>query len=654
MKIRLTIFLFSLCSLTTCPVRADTADPPFHRGVNLSGWFQFISSASEIQFTRFDREDFKNIRSLGCDHIRLPLELYSVAGPAPEHVVDPLFFKFLDEVIGWAEDLGLHLILDNHSFDPSEATSQAILDHLVPVWLQIAARYAGRSSLIYYELLNEPHGIPDSRWNAVQQEVIQAIRSVDSTHTLVVGPAGWNSYDHLKFMPVYSDTNLIYTFHFYDPYIFTHQGATWMEPSAENLAGVPYPYDADRMPGLPAEYVGTWLGSEYQAYEQKGTDAYVASLLDIAIHFGREREVPLWCGEFGVYIPNSHTDDRARWHETVRSYLEAHNIAWSLWEYAEGFGIFEPGSYGLFESDVNLPIIEALGLNSPPQTGYQLRPDSTSFAIYDDYVARHILLNPWLGSASANFYHTDSPASGDYCITWADANQYDNLSFRFSPVKDFTCLLNESFWLEMQIRGSMEAARIDLRFVDTDTDDPDDHPWRMRYTIDNRILDWDGTWQTITIPLTDFREHGAWEDTWFDSKGEFDWARIEFFEIVAEHHDLQGIELAFDEIRVTDESGSTGIEAEKSSRPNSIVLHPVFPNPFNRCSVICYWLSTGDRIQLKMFDIRGREVCSLVDGNAGAGRHRIYFDAADLPSGVYLIRLQADQQIKVQRVLLLK
>jgi acetate kinase len=50
-------------------------------------------------------------------------------------------------------------------------------------------------------------------------------------HTLIVGPSSWNSYSDLNLLPVYTDSNLIYTFHFYDPFVFTHQGATWPSPS---------------------------------------------------------------------------------------------------------------------------------------------------------------------------------------------------------------------------------------------------------------------------------------------------------------------------------------------------------------------------------------------------------------------------------------
>jgi hypothetical protein len=91
-------------------------EAPFHRGVNLTGWFQ-AGSARQIQFTRFAEQDFLDIKSLGCDVIRLPINLHFMTDGAPDYTVDPLFFHFLDQVVDWCEELELHLILGNHTFD---------------------------------------------------------------------------------------------------------------------------------------------------------------------------------------------------------------------------------------------------------------------------------------------------------------------------------------------------------------------------------------------------------------------------------------------------------------------------------------------------------------------------------------------------------
>ena len=208
---------------------------PFHRGVNLTSWLQ-VGSARQIQFTMFTKQDIVNIKSLGCDVIRLPINLHFMTGGAPDYTVDPLFFYFLDQIVDWCEELEIHLILDNHTFDVTANTDPNVDKVLVPVWSQMAEHYQGRSTYLCYEILNEPHGIADARWGQIQQQVIIAIRAVDRVHTIVVTGAGWGSYNNLKFLPIYRDNNLIYSFHFYDPFMFTHQGASWTE-SVHGAAG---------------------------------------------------------------------------------------------------------------------------------------------------------------------------------------------------------------------------------------------------------------------------------------------------------------------------------------------------------------------------------------------------------------------------------
>jgi len=146
MTIKQKIYLFILIGLTA-RIPAKAAPLPFQRGINLSGWFQYVSSASEIQFKRYTRQDLENIQSLGFDHIRLPVECFKMTGQAPDYQIDPLFFHFLDQVIDWTEALNLHLILDNHSFHPSIADSQTMLDQLVAVWAQLADHCSVRLTL---------------------------------------------------------------------------------------------------------------------------------------------------------------------------------------------------------------------------------------------------------------------------------------------------------------------------------------------------------------------------------------------------------------------------------------------------------------------------------------------------------------------------
>src|SRR6187401_582034 len=95
--------LFSLCLIgfvsLSSPIGVH-AQVPFSKGANLTNWFQ-ASSARQIQFTKFTKKDFQRIKSLGCDVIRLPINLHSMTSGAPGYTPDPLFLEFLDEAVTW-------------------------------------------------------------------------------------------------------------------------------------------------------------------------------------------------------------------------------------------------------------------------------------------------------------------------------------------------------------------------------------------------------------------------------------------------------------------------------------------------------------------------------------------------------------------------
>jgi endoglucanase len=666
MKKLLIIFLFAFYTLT--------AQTRFTRGVNLTGWFQ-VSSAQQIQFRKYTRQDFENIKSLGCDVVRLPVNLHYMTSGSPDYTLDPLFLEFLNPVIDWAEELGIHLILDNHTFDVSADTPDNIDQVLIPVWKQMAEEFKDRSSLIYYEILNEPHGISDERWNEIQLQVINEIRKIDSVHTIIVGPAGWNSYNNLKYMPVYEDDNLMYTFHFYDPFIFTHQGAGWTDPSLVPLSGVPFPYSESAMPDFPPELNGKWIESSFNNYQYEGTISKVRELLDIAAGFSRERNADVFCGEFGVYMKNSSANDRILWYSVVRTYLEYLGISWTIWDYHGGFGIYEKGSNGLFGHDLNVPLVRSLGFTVPPQTEFEIRPDSSEINIYDDYYGVHIYESSNAGDGVINYYYPSDPAEGNYCILFTGSGQYSVVGFNFSPDRDLSYLFDSGYWMSMKVKGGIPGSMIDIRFVDTKTSDPDDHPWRMRYIIDESVVQWDNEWHELNIPLSSFEEHGSWDDGWYEPIGEFDWSRIDMFEIVAEHHDLIGRKFFFDAIKINDPNAT---RVDNKIVIDDFRLEQNYPNPFNPVTTIEYNLPVMERSSpsnggqvisfnsrehsgeslyrtvLKVYDILGREVATLVNRQQSPGYHRVVWDASALANGIYIIRLSVHNKVFTRKAVLIK
>lgn len=629
----------------------------FKKGVNLASWFQ-ENDVRNIQFTKFTKDDFIDIKSLGIDHIRLPLNLEYMTNGSPDYVIDPLFFFLLDEVIIWAEELELHLILDNHTFDVTKSTPLNYDEVLIPIWKQMAQHLKGRSNYIYYEILNEPHGIDDVSWNNIQLKVIDEIRKIDAKHTIIVGPAGWNSYNNLNAMPVYADTNLIYTFHFYDPFLFTHQGASWTVPSLEPLINVPFPYSAEKMPAFPAELKNTWVeGSFYNNYKIDGKISSVTAALDIAKKFSDERNVPVHCGEFGVYMRNSDNNSRIWWHSVVVPYLESLNIAWTIWDYKGDFGLFEKESQTLFDFDLNVKLLEAMKLNVPHQREFIIIPDSSGFDIYSDYVGRYININSWSGS-QIDYYSVESVNENGYGIYWSGASRYNSIRFDFLPDKDFSYLVNNNYEIDFWIKAKGNVDSLEIRFLDTKTNTPGDRPWRIGYLLSPFDYQTDNNWYHLQIPLKYFSEKGAWDNnSWYNPINAFDWKAIDLFEITSEYKDFNGAEIWFDEIKIINPNAVS--VNEEVILENKFQLSQNYPNPFNPVTTISFTIPNVIDAKiasatLKIYDVLGREVTVLLNETLLPGKYELKFDASNLSSGIYFYQLRNGNFIDTKKLILLK
>jgi len=334
---------------------------PFSKGVNFSKWFE-THSFNDIIFDKFTEQDFADVKSLGMDVIRVPIRFHDYTLGKKDNTLNSGLFEYLETIIGWAEKHQIYIILDNHSFHPTDPTDSNINKILIPVWKQVARYFKNKSGFLIYEILNEPHGISDKRWNKIQGDTIKAIRKFDKKHAIIVGGTNYNSIEKLLTVPKYKDKNLIYTFHYYDPHLFTHQGATWNKPSLAPLSGLPFPLGDNKLPEVHETFKGTWVEYSLNGYANDSKPENLSATLEKAAVFSRERDVPVFCGEFGVFMIQSPEADRIKWYQFTCNELEKRSFPWACWDYFGGFGIFKTQWRGKFPSDLNMDIVKAMGL----------------------------------------------------------------------------------------------------------------------------------------------------------------------------------------------------------------------------------------------------------------------------------------------------
>ncbi len=625
-------FLFILIIISIQFVNGQNV--PFTRGINLAYWFE-AESAEKVKFTQYTQDDFENIKILGCDVIRVPVHLPNITNGEPDYTVNPLFYDLFDQVVQWCDELGIYLILDNHSSgEAGTVTDPEIGTVLEKLWNQVAFHYKDASGFLLYEILNEPHDIDNDIWNIAQQEVLSAIRQIDDTHTIILSPSNWDDFRNLDSMYVYNDDNVLYTFHFYEPHLFTAQGAA--NSNFAVASGVPFPYSEETMPPCPAEYLGTWKEQYWQIYEYMGTVDSVKKLMDLAKDFAAERNVKIFCGEYGSFISSCPPDDRIYWYQTLRNAFEERNIPWLIWDYHSDMGIFTRGDYyGLFDHDLNIPLIEALGLNVPAQTPLTIIPDTEGYPVYQDYV-NPVVRERSYTSGALNFYSTDEPFEGTYCIKWNGAAPYNSLVFGFHPVKDLSWLAEHSYFLSLWVKGNATNCSLQVRFLDTKTDDPEDHPWRMSNNI---TVPADNTWHKIDLPLSEFSETGSWDNgAWHNPEGKFDWSATDQLEIATEGWDMGDNTLYFDNILITNEVENGITHPAKVSEDNILIR-------YSEESQSLTIVSKGDGdVTFSLIDLTGRVQKTV------RFRSLYTIGTQGLPDGVYILKFEAGNDCFVKKI----
>jgi endoglucanase len=285
------------------------------RGINMGN---MLEAPNEGEWGLYVQEEyFDLIKEAGFDFVRLPVRWNTHAEESAPYTVDPAFFARVDEVVNWALERNLTIIVDFHHYEEMMSDPGGHKTRYLAIWKQISDHYKDHPLNVLFELLNEPNDqLNASLWNDTMTETLSIVREMNPRRDVIIGPANWNAYDWISTLDVPDDEHIIVTFHYYLPFQFTHQGAEWVEGS------------------------DPWIGTTWDATnaERAEVTSHFDSVADWA---RRHRKVRILLGEFGAYS-KAPQDSRVRWTEFVRSEAERHRFAWAYWEFASDFGIYDP------------------------------------------------------------------------------------------------------------------------------------------------------------------------------------------------------------------------------------------------------------------------------------------------------------------------
>lgn len=322
----------------------------YQKGINLGGWFSQCDYSEERFSSFITEDDFREISKWGLDHVRIPIDYQLVETEDGEFKESG--FAHLDRAVGWCGKYGLNLILDLHktagyAFD-SESGKNTFFDdtrlqeRFYRLWEELAQRYSGYSQRLAFELLNEVTDQSYSEtWNNISAEVIERIRKISQDVTILVGGYWNNSIDALKDLRPPRDENIVYNFHCYGPILFTHQHAYW----AGSLGKLPesvrivFPDLAENYINAVNEYIPGQLFTGDITRVENLDENYFEACFEDGIRLAEERNVRLYCGEYGV-INKADLQSTVNWYKAINAVFEQSGIGRAAWTYkGMNFGI---------------------------------------------------------------------------------------------------------------------------------------------------------------------------------------------------------------------------------------------------------------------------------------------------------------------------
>lgn len=256
--------------------------------------------------------------------IRLPVRWSNHAAATADATLDEVFATRVTQAIDYMLAKGFYVIVDMHHYDQLfgdaviynefAVAPEVVETRFLNMWRQIALRYKDRSPKLLFELLNEPHNaLGDEAWNQLSAKALAVVRESNPTRTVLIGPGDYNNISNISKLRMPADKNLIASIHSYDPFFFTHQGASWL------------PFN------LPT---GVTCCSTDQRKQ-------VTDLFDSAVAWRNANGYPLHLGEFGS-LQDIDAPSREAYTRMVRDTAESRGIAWTYWEFGSIFGVYSP------------------------------------------------------------------------------------------------------------------------------------------------------------------------------------------------------------------------------------------------------------------------------------------------------------------------
>ena len=563
--------------------------------------------------------DIKALASWGFNLVRLPFHYNVLTPPDSPGVYSEGGFAIFDSLISWCSKYNIYIILDLHCA-PGGESDQTISDYdpsipslwedtakqtrTVELWKTIAERYKSEPAIAGYDLLNEP------RWDFsngnkplfdLYVRISNAIRSIDTTHILFIEG---NQYatDFSGLTPPW-DKKMVYSFHKY-----------WNPNNAGAIQG----------------YLN--LRSAYN--------------------------IPLWLGETGE---NSNT-----WFTECIALMKQYDISWSWWtlkkfstinaplnvpitsDYQQllnywGGGSTKPSvtfaTNALLRMADNLKFENCIFQKDVIDAMMRQPNDNSTLPFTDNNIPGIVYASDYdMGKLSYAYSDVDYENSGGSQTSWNSGWSYRNDGVDIEscidlPTNGFNVgWINTGEWLNYTVKIAQAGLYdIDIRYASNQTGG------KFVIRLDNNIIS-----SVIDIPVS-----GGWQN----------WQTLTLpnIQLPAGIHVMQAQFLSggYNLNYFLFSQSATDVKSLQSKN-YTFQLKQNYPNPFNPSTKIQYSIPSKSFVTIKIFNILGKKITTLVNEIKNAGEYSVNFNSVNLTSGIYFYKLTAGNYVSIKKMILLK
>lgn len=284
------------------------------RGINLGNALEALNEGD--WGVTLQSEYFQLISDVGFNSVRIPIKWSAHALEISPYTIQESFFDRIDWAIESVLNKNMAVVINIHHYDEIMNDPNGHKERFLAIWKQISERYKSYPKELFFEILNEPHSnLTASLWNQFLAEAVTEIRKENPYRTLIIGLAEWGGPGALNNLRLpENENNIIVSFHYYNPFHFTHQGAEWVDGS------------------------NAWLGTKWSNTNSERNE--IQNEFDGIVAWAGVRNVPLNLGEFGVYS-TADMQSRILWTAFVSQHATLYGISWHYWEFCAGFGVYD-------------------------------------------------------------------------------------------------------------------------------------------------------------------------------------------------------------------------------------------------------------------------------------------------------------------------